>query len=109
MEDRTRYSIFKSNVKQIEEHNLKYAEGKSSYYLEINQFADLTDEEFETDYLSEELPDEEFDQVFEPPPDTDVPNSIDWRDLGAVLPVKNQKKCGSCWAFSAVSLTLMLN
>merc|ERR1712137_180564 len=37
-----------------------------------------------------------------PTPSGEVPSAFDWRDYGAVTPLRDQGGCGSCWAESAV-------
>ncbi|XP_050204800.1 senescence-specific cysteine protease SAG39-like [Mercurialis annua] len=99
-----RFEIFQSNVAYIEWFN---AVRKESYVLGVNRFADLTNDEFTGIWNGYKRPLGKPRAVtpFMYGNVTVLPSSIDWRRRGAVTPIKDQKKCGSCWAFSAVAAT----
>jgi len=93
-----RKNIFANNLKFIEKHNAEHALGLHTYTVGINQFADLTNEEFVQQFTGFKAMDDLPESSVEI--DVERPAEIDWRQKGAVTPVKNQAQCGSCWAFS---------
>ncbi|VEN43618.1 unnamed protein product [Callosobruchus maculatus] len=100
-EDGERFSVFQSNLRFIEDHNDRFSRGETSYSMKINQFGDLTEEEFKEMMMMKERPDLE-ETLIEFDGEDDVPDSVDWRKVGAVTDVKQQNPCGACWAFTVI-------
>lgn len=103
-EEKYRQRVFRENLQIIQEHNAR----QDSYRLGVTPFTDLTLEEFQERFVFNRM-------LMENPPASvhsvaassehglgKLPDAVDWREKNAVSPVKNQKSCGSCWAFSTV-------
>jgi C1A family cysteine protease len=100
-----RKKIFAENLAKIEKANAEH----HSYQLAINEFADLSWEEFSATHLLKpgwelQLSAQMGGKKFHPPADKKVPLDVDWRSKGAVTPVKNQGDCGASWAFATTGL-----
>ncbi|KAG6710598.1 hypothetical protein I3842_05G009400 [Carya illinoinensis] len=110
-EKETRFEIFKDNLRFIDGHNKME---NRTYKVGLNRFADLTNEEYRSIYLGGRM--ERKNRLSRTHSDRyayqageELPESVDWREKGAVVEVKDQGQCGSCWAFSTIGAVEGIN
>ncbi|KAM8893657.1 WD repeat-containing protein 76 [Spinachia spinachia] len=101
-----RLRIFTENKRKIDHHNA----GNHSYTMGLNQFSDMTFEEFRKSFLLTEPQNCSATNGAHRGRAGPHPESLDWREKGNVVtPVKNQGPCGSCWTFSATGCLESVN
>uniref|UniRef100_A0A1I7SBX5 Pept_C1 domain-containing protein n=1 Tax=Bursaphelenchus xylophilus TaxID=6326 RepID=A0A1I7SBX5_BURXY len=101
------FSNYQNTLKDIEKLN---AQNNGATFAP-NQFSDLSDEEFSAQFTGAKVHGKPKGGVpyknlqNSRTKRATLPDNFDWRDKNAVTSVKNQAKCGCCYAFASLAST----
>jgi C1A family cysteine protease len=97
-----RFQIFSANLININIHNL---DDTQNFTMGINQFTDLSPQEFKDQYVGglKSHVESYGCKTFSSSSSSGSPSFVDWRNKGVVNPVRDQGQCGSCWAFATTA------
>jgi len=107
----SRRAIFENNLELIEKHNEEEKLGLHSFKMSLNQFADLSKEEFMQHFTGGSLknavkPLRKMKKFTGPmikgKRQGEAPESVNWVEQGFVSPVRTQE-CGDGWAFASAA------
>lgn len=87
--------MFAQNARAVVQHNAKFAAGETSFWMGFNALADLTQDEYQSQYLNLQTTPRAAgaSAQFDASQVADVPDAWDWRkdsNATVVTDVKNQ-------------------
>lgn len=108
--EKLRKEIFIENRAKIAKFNQEFSQGHKNFVQRMNAFGDMLTHEFNNNLngfnrstVAQQTVATAAPSAFIPSANVPFPESVDWRQAGAVSPVKSQQLCAGCWAYAAVS------